>query len=156
MWTFRLKNKWYRKDPSPAPSINCPTDQFSKQLASILSPLKSNEYTVTNIYSVLIKISVWTIEPQEIMVSFDIVSLFTPIPTTLVLQVTKNRLEADPTITVNLLEFVLLNNNYFVVDGTLYRQIFGCLMSSPVSTILANLVMEYVEERAFEYCTPPS
>ena len=90
------------------------------------------------------------------MVSFDIVSLFTPIPTTLVLQVTKNRLEADPTNKVNLLEFVLLNNNYFVVDGTLYRQIFGCLMSSPVSTILANLVMEYVEDRALKYCTPPS
>ena len=91
------------------------------------------------------------------MVSFDVVSLFTPIPTALALQVTKNRLEADLTISERtnmsvdsimiLLEFVL-DNNYFIVDGTFYKQIFGCPMGSPVSAILANLVMEQVEERA--------
>lgn len=91
------------------------------------------------------------------MISFDVVSLFTSIPTTLVLRVTRNRLEADPTISertnmsvdsiMNLLEFVL-DNNYFIVDGTFYKQIFGCPMGSPVSAILANLVMEHVEERA--------
>ncbi|XP_068697177.1 uncharacterized protein [Montipora foliosa] len=91
------------------------------------------------------------------MVSFDVVSLFTSIPTILALQLTKNRLEADPTISertnmsvnnvMNLLEFVL-DNNYFIVDGTLYKQILGCPMGSPVSAILGNLVMEHVEERA--------
>ena len=91
------------------------------------------------------------------MVSFDVVSLLTSIPTMLAIQVTKNRLEADPTISertnmsvnniMNLLEFVL-DNNYFIVDGTFYKHIFGCPMGSPVSTILANLVMEHVEERA--------
>ena len=64
------------------------------------------------------------------MVSFDVVSLFTSIPTALALQVTKNRLEADPTILERtnmsvdsimiLLEFVL-DNNYFIVDGTFYK-----------------------------------
>lgn len=48
---------------------------------------------------------------------------------------------------MRLLEFVL-DNNYFIVDGTFYKQIFGCPMGSPVSAILANLVMEHVEERA--------
>ena len=91
------------------------------------------------------------------MVSFDVVSHFTSIPITLALKVTKNRLEADPTISertnmcvdniMRLLEFVL-DNNYFIVDGTFYKQIFGCPMGSPVSAILANLVMEHVEERA--------
>ena len=91
------------------------------------------------------------------MVSFDVVSLFTTIPTALALQVTKNRLEAGPTISEGtnmsvdsimiLLEFVL-DNNYFIADGTFYKQIFGCPMGSPVSTILANLVTEHVKERA--------
>ena len=44
------------------------------------------------------KTSVCTIDPPEIMLSFDVVSLFIPIPKALALQVTKNRLEADPTI----------------------------------------------------------
>ena len=48
---------------------------------------------------------------------------------------------------MTLLEFVL-DNNYFIVDGTFYKQIFGCPMGSPVSAILANLVLEHVEERA--------
>ena len=48
---------------------------------------------------------------------------------------------------MNLLEFVL-DNNYFIVDGTFYKQIFCCPMGSPVSAILANLVMEHVEEIA--------
>ena len=102
--------------------------------------------------------------PQEIMVSFDVVSLLTSIRTTLALEVTKNRLEADPAISertnmsvdniMNLLEFVL-DNNYFLVDGTFYKQIFGCPMGSPVSAILANLVMEHVEERALITAPPP-
>ena len=87
-------------------------------------------------------------------------SLFTSIPTALALQVTKNRLEADPTISERtnmsvdsimiLLEFVL-DNNYFIVDGTFYKQIFGCPMGSPVSAILANLVRNTSKR---ELCSP--
>ena len=74
----------------------------------------------------------------------------------ILLQVAKSRLEVDPIISertkmsvdsiMNLLEFVL-DNNYFIVDGTFYKQIFGCPMNSPVNAILANLVMENIEDR---------
>ncbi|XP_074608765.1 uncharacterized protein LOC141863204 [Acropora palmata] len=46
-----------------------------------------------------------------------------------------------------LLQFVL-DNNYFIFQGSHFQQIFGCPMGSPVSTILANLVIEHVEEKA--------
>ena len=55
---------------------------------------------------------------------------------------------------MNLLEFVL-NNNYFVVDGAFYKQIFDCPMGSPVSAILANLVMDHVKERALNTAPHP-
>jgi len=48
---------------------------------------------------------------------------------------------------IALLQFIL-SNNFFVFQGDHFKQIFGCPMRSPVSAILANLVMEYVKEKA--------
>ena len=53
------------------------------------------------------------------------------------------------------LEFTL-ENSYFVLNRVHYQQIFGCPMGSPVSAILANLVVETMEERAITTTkTPP-
>ena len=43
---------------------------------------------------------------------------------------------------------ITTSNNNHAFDGTFYKQILGCPMGSPVSAILANLEMEYLEERA--------
>ena len=48
---------------------------------------------------------------------------------------------------IDLLSFCL-NTTYFVDDGTYYQQVFGTAMGSPVSAVIANLVMEDVEQRA--------
>ena len=53
-----------------------------------------------------------------------------------------------------LLQFVL-DNNFFVFQGSHFQQIFGCPMGSPVSAILANLVMEHVEEKALSSAPNP-
>lgn len=55
---------------------------------------------------------------------------------------------------VKLLEFVL-DNNFFVYQGSHFKQIFGCPMGSPVSAIVANLVMEHVEEEALASAPHP-
>ena len=44
---------------------------------------------------------------------------------------------------MELLKFVL-NNCYFEFENVPYQQVFGCPMGSPVSALLANMVMEYV------------
>ena len=48
---------------------------------------------------------------------------------------------------LDLLSFVL-NNSYFSSEGTQYHQVFGCAMGSPVSAVIAELVMEEIEEKA--------
>ena len=40
------------------------------------------------------------------------------------------------------------DNMYLYFLGKFYRQIFGVAMGSPISVIIANLVMVNVEERA--------
>ena len=44
--------------------------------------------------------------------------------------------------------------HYFIFQGSHFQQIFGCPMGSPVSAILANLVMEHVEEKALSSALP--
>ena len=43
---------------------------------------------------------------------------------------------------------IVLHNSFFSYEGTLYHQILGCAMGSPVSVIIADLVMEHGEVQA--------
>jgi len=67
------------------------------------------------------------------MVSFDVVSFFTKVPIQLALHSTN-----------------------FTFCGKLYKQVFGTATGSPVSSVVANLVMENIETRALEtFADPP-
>ncbi len=58
-----------------------PTYGLSKYLAEILKPLvKTSPHTVQNVNSFLTKVKDMKIEPDEMIISFDVVSLFTSIP----------------------------------------------------------------------------
>ena len=97
-----------------------------------------------------------SINKDDMMVSFDIISLFTTIPMTKACTYIKSKLQHDPTLPlqtnftvddISLLEFTL-SNNYFIYNGDTYRQLHGCAMGSPVSPVVANLCMEEIEEEA--------
>ena len=72
-----------------------PTYELSKYLANILSPLQKNKYTIKNIASFVAKIRTMSVDPDGSLVSFDVVSLFTCIPTHLAIEVVKERLDFD-------------------------------------------------------------
>jgi len=93
---------------------------------------------------------------SEILVSHDVVSLFTNTPVKESLEVTRERLEQYPewrytTLLeadniVELLEFIL-TTTYFSFRGQIYRQKFGTAMGIPVSPLVANSFMEHLEQK---------
>ena len=106
-----------------------------------------------------------TINHDECMVSFDVISLFTKIPVDVAKTVVLERLKKDDTLDDRsdlILTDIMtalnlcLDNTYLYFHGKFYRRIFGVAIGSPVSVIIANLVMENVEEVAMSiFLNPP-
>ena len=105
------------------------------------------------------------LEELEVLVSFDVVSLFMHVPTDLALQVSRKQLESDPSLphrtglSVDYIWSLLnlcLEATYLMFEGKIYQQVNSTAMGSPVSVVVANLVMENIECRALSsFHTPP-
>ena len=100
---------------------------------------------------------------EEVMVSFDVQSLFTNVPIDKALEVINRRLAEDETqgdrstLTpgqVTMLLGICLKTTYFMHHQQFYEQTEGAAMGSPVSPVVANIFMEFVEEVAIS--TSPS
>ncbi|XP_068756955.1 uncharacterized protein [Montipora capricornis] len=139
-------------------SIGSALYNTSKFLTDILSPLQnSNGFSVPNSAKFAEEISNVDIQDDEVMLSFDVVSLFTAIPVDKACDYISNKLLKDNSLPsrtsldsneiISLLKFIL-SNNYFIYDDKIYKQIHGCAMGSPVSPVVANLCMEAIEEMA--------
>ena len=143
--------------------ITSPTYHLSKHLVAILSPLvglTSSHVGNSHEFSTFIRSQV--LDEGMILVSFDVVSLFTRVPVDRAIEVANSRLLADETLSdrtalspkeiIQLLEFCL-NATYLCHQGRFFQQTFGTAMGSPVSVTVANLVMEDVETRAISPAT---
>ena len=79
--------------------VNTFAYDLSASLADILSPLiGKSEYTVTNSAHIVSTVSNETILDNEIMVSFDVESLFINVPIDTAVQVALQKLENDPSL----------------------------------------------------------
>ena len=112
---------------------------------------------VTNSAHLVNTINHERIQEKEIMVSFDVESLFTNVPIEDAVKAALRKLENDPglpdrtnltpTQIADLLNFIL-RSTYFQYNGSIYEQKDGAAMGSPVSAVIANIFMEDFEERA--------
>ena len=104
--------------------VNSPTYGVSSFLAKILSPVVGNtENTVKNSCHFAEFVRGKTLKADQMLVSFDVVSLFTNIPVDLAIKVATKRLRQDATLLqrtslpvediIDLLSFCL-NTTYFV------------------------------------------
>ena len=128
----------------------------------ILSPLVGTTSSfVRNSKEFVDFITDQTLLPGYILASFDVV---TRVPVDLAIGVAQRRLEPDSTLdertclSVNNIIQLLklcLQATYFSFKGNVYQQVFGPAMGSPVSVVVANLVMEDVEEQALATFSDP-
>lgn len=133
-------------------SINSVTYEISKFIADILkvSFQERNEYNIKDTFAFVDKIKGLTLQEGYILISLDVVSLFTNIPLDLTLEVLRKNwdlIKPHTTLTkesfFRIVEFIF-KNTYFVFNGKFYSQIFGTPMGSPLSPILATIILDHL------------
>ena len=89
---------------------------------------------------------------------FDGKSLFTSIPVQLALQCTETTIQQStvklPLLTEDVMDLLNLCPawTYFQYNSKHYKQLHGTAMGSPVSVVVAEIVIQHVEERALATC----
>ncbi|BHF80730.1 hypothetical protein SprV_0702385800 [Sparganum proliferum] len=98
---------------------------------------------------------------KGLMVSFGVTSLFTSIPQDLAIETIELLLQSKYDETENrlgraqvlqLLKFCL--RTYFTFDGTIYEQVKGTPMGSPISGFIAEAVLQRLESLVFQHHKP--
>jgi hypothetical protein len=85
----------------------------------------------------------------DILVSFDVVSLFTMVPTGEALCLLSWHSDED---ILRLFRHVL-TSSFFRFNGQFYKQTDGVAMCLPLSPVIANFFIEHFEETALEVTT---
>ena len=125
---------------------------LSSWLCGLLTPLIPTKYTTKDTFSFVNDIRMQDVG-NKVMVSFDVVSLFTNIPlretVALAVDLIKEewpRLHVTRDKLTNLF-LMATAETHFIFNGSMYDQVDGVAMGSPLGPILANLFMGHHERR---------
>jgi hypothetical protein len=134
-----------------------PSYKLAHYLNQILKTITSKSpYTLKNTYEYAQQIKNYEIHPDEILVSFDVKSLFTIVPTTITIQYIGERLNSDDEwktmtslTTTNMIDLITLctKSNYFKFKDLFFEQIIGTPMGSPISPVFAEFFMQLFESK---------
>ncbi|XP_062556681.1 uncharacterized protein LOC134221501 [Armigeres subalbatus] len=136
------------------PCMTAPAYELSKFVSKILQSSMTSKYNVRDSFSFCEYVNSIELPEGCILVSFDVVALFTSIPKSLVRQSIFrhwDEITHNTSICLDLfweiMEFCI-DASYFVFEGEFYQQIFGTAMGNPLSPIIAEYVMEDLLDNA--------
>ena len=138
-------------------AFNTPIYKLAKFLVPILKPLTTNEFIGKDSFHFAEEI----VDQQHdlFMGSLDVDSLFTNIPLEETIEICTNELfkESDTVEGLSKTEFkellsVATKDSHFIFDGTLFKQIDGVTMGSPLGPTLANAFLVYHKKNWLERC----
>lgn len=135
-------------------TINSPGRNLATLMVNILTPIFSNnELHIQNSITCKARLNSIKMDPEERLVSFDVVSMFTNISTELAIRIIKKKrsiIESHGGIPFELVErimkFLLNECAFFTYGNKTYRQKNGLPMGSPTSPLIANIVMSDLME----------
>ncbi len=138
---------------------------LSKFLNEILTKIfRNDENSIKDSNSFAKFIKNFEIFDDEIMVSLDIVNLFTNIPIDYTLNLIKDKLNECEMLrditNLSINEILLLlrfcmKNTIFKFNNKVYHQIFGAPMGSSLSPIIAEILVQYIFKTAIKTCRNP-
>ena len=131
-------------------NIGAPTYQLAKHLTGLLKHLTGNStHHIKNSFHFTEIVDSLQVNPEDLMVSFDVESLFTKVPVADSLSLLSQHFEDS----ILALFRHVLTSTYFCYDGQVYEQTDGIAMDSPLSPVIANFFMEDFEKKAIELAT---
>jgi len=131
----------------------------AKFLVKIITPLTTNEYTIENSFSFIKEISALKPLRPVTMASFDIESLFTNVPLKETTDIITNKTASsllnlyglNKTIYKKLLD-IAAHNSVFSFNDSIYTQIDGVAMGSPLGPCYANTFLCHHEQAWLSNC----
>ncbi|XP_014614262.1 PREDICTED: uncharacterized protein LOC106792377 [Polistes canadensis] len=147
--------KTHKKERALRPvvsSIGSPCYKLAKFVHQTLTKSISNKlvFSIKNSFEFAEIIREIKLPEGYILVSLDVISLFTNIPKELVLKTINEdwkelakSIKVPKNILVELIQFCF-ELSYFQFNGSFYQQMDGSSMGNPASPVLANLVINYI------------
>lgn len=134
------------------PTINTPSHFTAKLFLKILERIfPRTEYHIRDTFEFIRFIRNTKIELFDVLVSFDVVSMYTNIPFTLAYDIILKQKQTfldifgmNRELLVTLLRFTLKDCMYFTALGKIYQQRDGLPMGSCLSPLIARIVMDEV------------
>ena len=123
-------------------AIGSPTYKIAKHLSKLLQPfIGQTETFIKDSTHFIEKLKDIKLTPEDRLISFDVVSLFTKVPVEETLQYIKEIFPED----IATLFRHCLTTTYFKWNAEIYEQTDGVAMGSPLSPTIANFYMEKFE-----------
>ncbi|XP_055604813.1 uncharacterized protein LOC129753044 [Uranotaenia lowii] len=138
-------------------TIGTATYKMAKFLTSILNGIVGKtEHHVNNSFQFAEEITKKVLPVGSVLFSLDVVSLFTNVPVDYAIQSVELRwteiaehTDIEKESFIEMLRIVL-QSNFFQLNGKIYAQKFGVPMGSPLSPVIASIALERIEKAALE------
>ena len=126
--------------------VGTPEHCLAKFLDNIIKPYIPNQKMLNSTKNFLDKLDEFDVQPGDKMVSFDVVSLFTNVPLIYTINLIADYVYSSSTpppfsktVFKNMMKTA--TQGYFLFNDTLYQQIDGVIMGSPLGPTLANFFL---------------
>lgn len=138
-------------------SIGSPAYKLNKHLTHLLTNKYKfdSKHSVKNTNEFIKELKTIKLEPTNKkirMISFDIIDLYTNVPTSQTIKIIERSLKDRNVDCLEIESFINLltactNQNFFSFDNNYYKIINGLPMGSPLSPILSNIFMDRIDKQ---------